>query len=821
MKYFSVVLIILFFCFSSASLYAQQCSELVWSDEFSGSALDLNKWEPMIGDGCSYGICGWGNNEEQYYKAENAVVSNGTLKIIAKKERVRGKKYTSARLRTKGLADFTFGRFEARIKLLEGQGFWPAFWMLSTNEPYGGWPQSGEIDIMELIGSNPEIAHGTIHYGDPYPNNQSQGNGFELFSTSFADGFHVFAIEWEPGEIRWYIDDILYSVKTDQDVAPFNWPFDSSNQMHFLLNLAVGGNWPGNADNTTPFPSQMEVDYVRVYDSNFNPSISGDRLVPYQSTGEVYTINNAPGGATFSWNVPTGATISSGQGTNSITVDWGGTSGTITSNVTTSCISKQYNIDVVVEPNKVYEFSFENFDQAANVTLSSVTGTLTEIANPNPSGINTSATSAEYIRNSQEQYDVIAYSTSSISDASFYKDRTKKFYMDVQTNAPIGTEIILQLENSAVATPTNYPSGRHSRYVGTITKNGAWERIIFDYLDAPDGSTADNSVDTIILLFASNSFTGDTYYWDNFDSYTTDTGSGSNTAPTASYSYIATNLAVDFDGSGSSDSDGTITNYSWDFGDGNTASGQVASHTFAAAGDYSVSLTVTDDGGLTDTSTQTVSVTDGTGGEATTMFIQSNTTGTASASKGAKYGTAIVVITDNLGNPVNGAGVDGTFSGSFTENVSGTTITDGSVNFITSSTAKGGVVVNFCVDNVSHPTLTYDSNQNIVTCSTENAKKVPETWNSLSEVTEFSLLNNYPNPFNPSTNIAYTLAQDSEVILEIYNTMGQKVTTLVDQYQSKGSHTVTFNASELSSGIYIYRIQAGRFTSTKRMILLK
>jgi beta-glucanase (GH16 family) len=130
---------------------AAQCPTLVWHDEFNGTALDLNKWEPQIGDGCDYGVCQWGNNELEYYKADNAVVSNGALKILVKQERVKRYNYTSARLRTSGLGDFTYGRFEARMKLLKGQGLWPAFWMLSSNEPKGGWPQSGEIDIMESL----------------------------------------------------------------------------------------------------------------------------------------------------------------------------------------------------------------------------------------------------------------------------------------------------------------------------------------------------------------------------------------------------------------------------------------------------------------------------------------------------------------------------------------------------------------------------------------------------------------------------------------------------------------------------------------------
>ena len=141
-----------------------QCPQIIWQDEFDGSELDLSKWNVQLGDGCDIQLCGWGNNESQYYQAENTAVGNGTLKIVAKREQVGNKSYTSGRINTKGKADFTFGRFEARMKLPIGQGLWPAFWMLSTDEPYGSWPQSGELDIMELIGSEPSTTHGTIHF---------------------------------------------------------------------------------------------------------------------------------------------------------------------------------------------------------------------------------------------------------------------------------------------------------------------------------------------------------------------------------------------------------------------------------------------------------------------------------------------------------------------------------------------------------------------------------------------------------------------------------------------------------------------------------
>lgn len=800
------ITILLFFL--ASAIVSAQCPQLVWADEFNGTQLDLTKWEPQIGDGCAEGICGWGNNELQYYQAENAVVNNGTLKIIAKKERVKSKAYTSARLRTKDLANFTFGRFESRIKLPAGQGLWPAFWMLSTNEPYGGWPQSGEIDIMELIGQDPETMHGTIHYGDPYPNNQFQGTHFDLYDGStFADDFHVFAVEWEPGIIRWYVDDILYQTLTSSDVAPSNWPFDASNQMHFLLNVAVGGNWPGDPDATTPFPSQMEVDYVRVYDTNFGPSISGDRLIPYQSSGEVYAINNAPGGATFSWTVPAGATIVSGAGTSSITVDWGDTGGDVVCDVITSCISKQYAVGVTVEPNYLYGFSFENFDDPANLTLNTTTGTLTEVSNPDQSGINTSGLSAEYIRNNQEQYDVISYATSSIADASLYETRNKKFYMDVLTQAPVGTEIFIQLESSTAATASNYPSGRHSRYVGTVTNNGEWERIVFDYLDSPDGGTPDNSVDQIILLFASNSLTGDTYHWDNFDSYQADDGSGgTNSPPAASFTYSTTDLTADFDGSGSSDSDGTISSWDWDFGDGNTASGASTSHTYTATGDYTVTLTVTDDGGATDTQAQVVSVSDGGGtGDPTTMHVQSIVTGTEGAGQGNKRGTATVTIHDDLENVVADATVTGTFSGTYNETVTGITAADGTVTLTTTGVAKGGVTVDLCVDEVTHSTLTYDAVQNDITCTANSASRtvLPGISNNLNAS---SVADIYPNPVHTTFTLTKEVGR-----LSVLDLTG-KILMVVTNPQKE------IDITALAHGTYLVRIEENDQIYSKLLI---
>ncbi len=299
---------------------------MIWQDEFAGNSIDLTKWE--------HEITGWGggNAELEYYtdRSENSFVQEGKLHLVAIEgdfsgplnspidptnisneldpgESVVTQPYSSARLRTKGKADFKYGRMEVRAKLPTGQGLWPAIWMLPTDNIYGNWAASGEIDIMEMVGHEPDIVHGTLHFGGEWPNNTSRGNEYHLTDgTTFNDDFHTFAVEWEPGEIRWYIDGLHFQTQTheliylwnpvtqqleqvEQDYASFSgsgvvgpyrgWfsgncepeeatafypaPFDQD--FHFLLNVAVGGAWPGPPDETTVFPQEMVVDYVRVY----------------------------------------------------------------------------------------------------------------------------------------------------------------------------------------------------------------------------------------------------------------------------------------------------------------------------------------------------------------------------------------------------------------------------------------------------------------------------------------------------------------------------------------------------------------------------
>lgn len=286
--------------------------QLVWQDEFSGTEVDSSKW------GFEVNCAGGGNNERQCYtnRGENAIVADGLLSIRALKENFSGpaaqddsaeydpqvtvsREFTSARLRSKGKADWTYGRFEIKAKLPAGQGSWPAIWMLPTEWRYGGWASSGEIDIMEAVnlgtltddatapGQTEQRVHGTLHFGRQPPANVYSGTSYKANNFKPTEQFHLYALEWEQGEIRWYIDEVHYATQTEQGwysqfqsptaqwqqaagAAPFDQPF------HLILNLAVGGNWPENVNEKGVdfdiWPQQMQVDYVRVYKCSNSPT---------------------------------------------------------------------------------------------------------------------------------------------------------------------------------------------------------------------------------------------------------------------------------------------------------------------------------------------------------------------------------------------------------------------------------------------------------------------------------------------------------------------------------------------------------------------
>ena len=215
--------------------------QLIWSDEFNGSTIDPTNW------GYDIGGSGWGNNELQYYtnRPENAYLTNGNLVIEARKEKFDTRDYTSARLITKGKREFLFGRIDIRAKLPKGQGVWPALWSLGKNIDQVGWPACGELDIMELLGHEPNKTYSTVHWGPPGGGSTNLSRSYTLPSGDFSQDFHVFSMVWEPDLIKFYVDDNLMSTITRANISG-NYPFN--NPFFLIFNVAVGGNWPGNPD---------------------------------------------------------------------------------------------------------------------------------------------------------------------------------------------------------------------------------------------------------------------------------------------------------------------------------------------------------------------------------------------------------------------------------------------------------------------------------------------------------------------------------------------------------------------------------------------
>lgn len=236
--------------------------ELVWSDEFEGSEIDNNKW------GHEVNASGGGNNELQYYTArsENSFVKDGFLHIVARQEEYTAEEgtryYTSARMRSMNKGDWTYCRIDVRAKIPFGQGMWPAIWMLPTDWEYGGWPSSGEIDIMEHVNLGDDI-HGSVHT-EAYNHKIGTQKSGQVSIPEADNSFHVYSIVWTEDKIDFLVDDNqYYSFSNDKQGDYTTWPFDK--RFHILLNVAVGGDWPGNPTPETLFPKEMVIDYVRVY----------------------------------------------------------------------------------------------------------------------------------------------------------------------------------------------------------------------------------------------------------------------------------------------------------------------------------------------------------------------------------------------------------------------------------------------------------------------------------------------------------------------------------------------------------------------------
>ena len=284
--FYTIICICLFF---SNPIFSQNWN-LIWSDEFTSSTLDTSKWIHDYGTGSQYGLYGWGNSELQYYQPQNTILNNGSVKIIAKQEPNgiidswnNTMYYSSSKITTKGTFDFRYGKVEASIKTVDGQGFWPAFWMLPTG---GDWPCDGEIDIMEQWGSDgpSNTTTGAAHAGTCPGGSTYQSSSHVLSNGSYADNFHVYSIQWQPDLITWYVDSIQFLQVTPSSYPNINWPFNFNN-WYLMFNLAITSSGPNS---NTVFPSQIEIDWVRIYENTAGVSGCTDSLAQNYNPNATY-----------------------------------------------------------------------------------------------------------------------------------------------------------------------------------------------------------------------------------------------------------------------------------------------------------------------------------------------------------------------------------------------------------------------------------------------------------------------------------------------------------------------------------------------------
>jgi beta-glucanase (GH16 family) len=727
--------ICLFICLAYFSCLKAQNLQLVWSDEFNGSSLDKSIWSFQLGQ----------FNDCVHYSTDlptNTNVENGKLQLIALEESYQGYSYTASVIKTKHTVNWRYGRVEASIKLPSTNGFVPAFWLLPEDEKYGWWPASGEIDIMEHPTNEITTIYGTIH-SEAY--NSFTGSGPRGGTIDIADAesaFHLYAIEWTPDKIDFFVDDQMYYTFNNEHSGYQTWPFDKP--FYIILNMAVGGGWVGNPTPSTVFPAIMEVDYVRVYQNFDDFTFWGPDYVMPNSDSLFYSAPNIQG-MQYDWSVPNTAQITTGQNAPQINVNWGSFIGFVELLLTTTNETRLVKYPVAMSNNVLKNSDFEKgakyweksgyYPAEADFTISTqdvhsgMRSIFVDVISPgiNPWDIQLSQTN-------------IALTTGQTYFASFWAKS--------ETNSSITTAIINASNFNVYTTKT-------------FQLTNTWTKYNFNFV-APASVIASFNVDM-------GGHTGK-YHFDDFQ----------------------LNIPA-------AETDNQINNADFSSGDSlwifNTYYPAVAQGS-VVEGEYTVSIT---NGG-----TYPWDIHIGQAGFTVENGKEYNVSFDAYASTPRDISPIVGKNSDpwtiyNNNEIILLSPYRKTYEFSFI--MEETTDTQARLGF-----DIGVSTEDVFIDNVflSMGTLPIS---------------VDETNNSSAE--SFDLFQNYPNPFNSYCTIKYSIPKSSQVTLKIFNTLGEEITTLVNEEKPVGTYELNWNAANLPSGVYFYQLRVGDFIQTRKMILLK
>ncbi len=760
------ILLISIVLFFFSEIQIAQNMQQVWADEFNDSEIDRTMWAFEIGP--------TGGTLHYFTDSPNtAKIVDGKLQILAQEESYEGFNYTTALLKTENIYNFRYGRIEARIKLPHTTGFVPAFWLLPQNSQYGFWPWSGEIDVMEHP-TNQDKIYGTCHtwqYSYFTGSMKPAGGNIQILDSETA--FHIYAIEWTPDKIDFYVDDQKYYTYNN-DYSGFKvWPFDQP--FYILLAMSVGGGWVGPPDASTVFPGIMEVDYVRVYQELNDVQISGEEYLPRYTKSSLYTLPYIEG-ASYQWKVTGDAEIVAGQNTNIITVDWNTFSSIVEAEIISGSSTYKYEYPVIISNNILKNYGFEK----------GVTPWVQ--ARPYPGDIDFTLVSEDpHNGNNCLNVDVRSQTTYAwdvqLSQRNLLFESSKQYSISFWAKAKTsGKKITAAIINSTTI----------ELYVAKdFTLTDSWEK--YDLSFAPSSTVLGQiNIDMGGQLGS--------YYLDDFTISLPELNNDSNQITNADFS---------------NGNDGWIFN---SFSPAQ-ASGEVINGEFAISisnaganlwdihlGQRNLSIekdkeyVVTFDAYAAEP--RDISALVGKNADPWTVYSGDQIFSFTTERKTYSYSFVMNDPTDNqarLGFDMGTSSVDLYFD-----------------NIVLS---KGEIPTGIEIDNpeLENSFQLYQNYPNPFNPTTTIKYSIPSSTVMLNS---FQHLNN-ETPKQSLPDGRQVRGDNVNVALKVYDLLGNQVATLVNRNQMPGNYSVEFDGSKLSSGVYYYQIKIGKYIQAKKMLLLK